>query len=88
MTTAQYLELLDWTARQLRSDKRGATPATAAPLFERLEIDAEIWCELTKNFGRLFSAVAGKPTVIDATRGHKSGRRFNIPAKTRQLMPS
>ena len=88
MTTAQYLDLLDWTARQLRSDKRGATPATAAPLFERLEIDAEIWCELTKNFGRLFSAVAGKPTVIDATRGHQSGRRFNIPAKTRQLMPN
>jgi hypothetical protein len=88
MTTAQYLELLDWTARQLRSDKRGATPATAAPLFERLGIDVEVWCELTKNFGDLFSAVAGKPTVIDATRGRKSGLRYNVPAKTRQLMPN
>lgn len=88
LSTAEYLELLDWTARQLRSDKRGATPASAAPLFERLGIDERSWCELTKNFGRLFSSVAGKPTVIDGTRSRKRGQRYNIPAKTRQLLSS
>ncbi len=88
LSTAQYLELLDWTARQMRSDKRGATPASAAPLFERLGIDERSWCELTKNFGRLFSSVAGKPTVIDDTRSRKRGQRYNIPAKTRQLLSS
>jgi hypothetical protein len=88
LSTAEYLELLDWTARQMRSDKRGATPASAAPLFERLGIDERSWCELTKNFGRLFSSVAGKPTVIDGTRSRKRGQRYNIPAKTRQLLSS
>lgn len=86
LSTAQYLELLDWTARQARDDKRGATPACAAPLFERLGIDAQSWCELTKDFGRLFSTVAGKPKVIDATRSRRRGRRYNIPSRTRRLL--
>jgi hypothetical protein len=33
-----YLQLLDWTGRQIRSDKRGAMPANLEPLFERLGI--------------------------------------------------
>jgi hypothetical protein len=61
MSVADYLELWDWTARQIRADKRGATPATASRIFERLGIDAEVWCELTRDFGRLFGTVAGKP---------------------------
>jgi hypothetical protein len=39
MTTAVYAELLDWTARWVRGNKQGATPADRPPLFERLEID-------------------------------------------------
>ncbi len=50
MSVATYLELLDWTARELRGDKRGATPESAAPIFERLGIDADVWCELTRDF--------------------------------------
>ena len=68
MSVANYLELLDWTARELRADKRGATPASAAPIFKRLGIDAEVWCELTRDFGKLFATVAGKPKVIESTR--------------------
>ena len=45
MSVASYMELLDWTARQSRPDKGGATPASAAPIFKRLGIDAEVWCE-------------------------------------------
>ncbi|MBL8892393.1 MAG: hypothetical protein JNL67_20625 [Planctomycetaceae bacterium] len=88
LSTATYLELLDWTARQIRTDKRGSTPESAAPLFKRLGIDASSWCELTKNFGRLFSSVAGKPTVIDSIRSRQRKQRYNIPAKTRQLLSS
>ena len=36
MSAADYLNLLDGTARQVRSDKRGATPQHLAPLFDRL----------------------------------------------------
>jgi hypothetical protein len=32
----QYLDLLDWTGRQHAMGKRGAIPASLAPILERL----------------------------------------------------
>ncbi|RLT05948.1 MAG: hypothetical protein DWI22_12945 [Planctomycetota bacterium] len=34
MGLGDYLQLLDWTGRQIRSDKRGAMPANLEPVFE------------------------------------------------------
>ena len=78
MSTADYLELLDWTARQARRDKQGATPKQFAPLFERLGISADVWCHLVQDFGRLFSVVAGQPHKIDEHRSRTkdSSHRF------------
>jgi len=86
MSVASYLELLDWTARELRSDKRSATPASAAPIFERLGIDADIWCELTRDFGKLFSTVAGKPKVIESTRSRRRHQRYKIRNRAKELL--
>jgi hypothetical protein len=80
------LNLLDWTARQLRLDKRGSTPESAKPIFERLGIDADIWCELTRDFGRLFSTVAGKPKVIEMTRSRRRHQRYKIRSRARELL--
>ncbi|XZE20630.1 transposase [Pirellulaceae bacterium SH449] len=88
VSVAGYIELLDWTARQLVKGKRGATPADAAPVFERLGLTEEVWVELVRDFGALFSAVAGKPKVIDATRSPKRQQRYNIRPRTRELLPS
>jgi hypothetical protein len=62
MSTADYLSLLDWTARQTRKNKRGATPKKFAPLFDRLGISAEIWCRLVKDFGKPASANRRAPS--------------------------
>jgi hypothetical protein len=35
MTLEEYLELLDWTGRQVRADKPGAIPLGLAPILER-----------------------------------------------------
>jgi hypothetical protein len=59
ISVAAYLELLDWTARQTVSGKRGSTPSEAPPILKRLKVSASTWCELVSNFGRLFSTVAG-----------------------------
>ena len=40
MSTADYLSLLDWTVRQPRAGKRGATPKQAGAQFERL---VDLW---------------------------------------------
>ena len=88
MSTADYLQLLDWTARQQCSGKRGATPQQFAPLFERLGITSEMWCRLVKDFGRLFSVVAGQPQRIDEHRSKTDARRYRTRKDTRELMAS
>ena len=88
MSVASYLDLLDWTARELRSDKRSATPASAAPIFERLGIDANTWCELTRDFGKLFSTVAGTPKVIESTRSRRRHQRYKIRNRAKELLTS
>ncbi len=82
---ADYLSLLDWTARELRSDKNGSTPVTAKLIFERLGIDEKVWCELARNFGRLFSSVAGKPSVMESTRSRKRNQRYTIKSQAIEL---
>ena len=86
MSTADYLSLLDWTARQTHAGKRGSTPKQFAPLFDRLGISAEIWCRLVKDFGKLFSVVAGQPSRIDEHRTGNSSRRFRTRTETRELL--
>ena len=86
MSTADYLSLLDWTARQSRSGKRGSTPKHLAPVFDRLGITPEIWCRLVKDFGKLFSVVAGQPQRIDDHRSKTTSRRYRARRETRDLM--
>jgi REP element-mobilizing transposase RayT len=56
---ADYLKLLDWSGRQLRSDKRGAIPTHLAPILGHLEIRGDCWLELVRRFGALFKRSAG-----------------------------
>lgn len=50
MGLGDYLRLLDWTGRQIRSDKRGAMPASLDVLFERRGISTELWGDCVVNF--------------------------------------
>ena len=88
MSLADYLDLLDWTARRLADGKPGSTPHNAPPIFERLSIDADVWCKLVGGFGRLFWNVAGRPQTIDATRSRVGQHRYHIPKQTRDLLPT
>jgi len=85
ITLGDYLELLDWTARQTVQGKRGATPADAPPIFERLSMSADTWCELVQNFGRLFYNVAGHPQQIEAARSRQTNRLFHTTSAARAL---
>jgi len=61
---AKYLELLDWTGRQLRRKKRGSIPDDLAPILERLGINGDCWCDLVQKFGKLFKRAAGNSESI------------------------
>jgi hypothetical protein len=64
-----YLQLLDWTGRQLRADKRGAIPAGLAPILERLQIGGEAgWLQLMGQFSRMFRRAAGRPQSLQRER--------------------
>ncbi len=58
MTFKEYLELLDWTGRQIREDKRGAIPAHLEPILTRLKLKSEDWVDSFKSFRKDFHTVA------------------------------
>jgi hypothetical protein len=88
MSDRDYIELLDWTARVVVPGKRSSTPPDAPPIFERLNLglSPESWCELIKNFGKLFSSVAGKPHIVERYRSSKRKQRFTLKPEARLLL--
>ncbi|MET0066219.1 MAG: transposase [Candidatus Thiodiazotropha sp.] len=59
-----YLELVDWTGRVIREDKRGFIPKETHPILERLQIDPQHWCYLTKNFESRFKGLVGSAYAL------------------------
>ena len=76
MSFAEYLDLLDWTGRQLRQDKRGAIPQDLAPILERLHIGEEGWMQLMGQFSRLFRRAAGRPQSMPREREQRGCRQI------------
>ena len=66
MSLSQYLDLLDWTGRQLRTNKRGAIPAHLSPILARLGINPDGWLTVVEKFGRLFKRAAGTRASLEA----------------------
>ena len=59
MRLTDYLELVDWTGRIIRDDKRGAIPASSDGILNRLGIDESQWLTMTKGFEECFRTFAG-----------------------------
>lgn len=76
MSLDEYLQLLDWTGRQIAAGKRGAIPADLKPILVRLGIDPSGWLNLALDFGRLFQRVAGGRSALDRHRHRRTGHRF------------
>ena len=79
MPLTKYLGLLDWTGRQLRSDKRGTIPAELAPILERLGLDAVGWCDLVQKFGKLFKRAAGATESLAAEAARRGQTYLQAP---------
>jgi hypothetical protein len=52
MTLTEYLQLLDWTGRQLKPGKLGAIPKNAPPILDRLNLSADLWLHAVEHFGK------------------------------------
>ena len=58
MTLESYLELLDWTGRQIHAKKRGVIPAHLRPILERLNLQVDAWVDNVENYDSLFRRLA------------------------------
>jgi len=59
MTTADYFNLVDKSARMIRLDKRGVMDADLMPIMRRLGANSEEWIETISQFGSRFRLAAG-----------------------------
>ncbi len=76
-----YLELLDWTGRQIGSKRQGSIPSSLAPILERLGIQAEHWLEAVRGFDRRFGQVVG--SLARLREAAQSGRPALVPRRDR-----
>jgi hypothetical protein len=61
-----YLELLDWTGRIIRSDKRGAIPQHIPPIVQRLNIEPKYWLYCATQFESRFKGLVGTAYKLKA----------------------
>ena len=54
-----YFELIDWTGRVIRDDKKGAIPADVLPILRKLGVNEKEWVGNVNHFGRRFYHVVG-----------------------------
>jgi len=59
-----YLELVDWSGRQLHPNKRGAIAADTPPILKRLDISPKHWLYLSRNFESRFKRLVGSAEVV------------------------
>jgi REP element-mobilizing transposase RayT len=59
LTQQDYLELVDWTGRIIRSDKKGAIAESLPPILQRLKQNKDNWLYVTQHFESQFKGFVG-----------------------------
>jgi hypothetical protein len=54
-----YIELVDWTGRIIREDKKGSIPNQLPPVLARLGIEVDNWIYLAEHFESPFKSLVG-----------------------------
>ncbi len=63
-----YLQLLDWSGRAIRSDKAGAIPNHHPPILDRLGIDPEPFLQQIRHRMHAFGSAIGQPASLTRLR--------------------
>jgi REP element-mobilizing transposase RayT len=61
---ADYLELVDWSGRIIREDKKGYIPDHLPNILQRLDMDARHWIYLANNFEQPFKNLVGTAFLV------------------------
>ncbi|GGY41431.1 hypothetical protein GCM10011297_13040 [Bacterioplanes sanyensis] len=66
MQLTDYIDLVDWTGRQIRDDKRGYIDQGLPPALLRLGIDPQHWLVMTQQFESQFKGLVGSAQQLKA----------------------
>ena len=83
---ADYLELVDWTGRILRDDKRGHINNTLPPILERLSFNENAWKVLTTNFEQQFKQWVGSEHIVKQVYSDKHYERIPSTSAHKALL--
>lgn len=71
---ADYIQLVDWTGRVAREDKRGSISANLPPILQRLNIQPEQWlkaaCSIEQGFCKAIGSVARLEQYCERLKKH------------------
>ncbi|WP_169046544.1 transposase [Aeromonas salmonicida] len=76
---SDYLMLVDWTGRAIRTDKRGYIPAHLAPILVRLGLDGSRWLKQVTLFRRQGIRVVGDKAHCQQFAHHCGQQRCHQP---------
>ncbi|WP_335922511.1 transposase [Shewanella algae] len=71
---ADYLELIDWTGRAVREDKRGFIASSRPKLLLELGISDDAWITSAKEFRRQYSGMSGRWDAMCAMKAKYGGK--------------
>ena len=71
---ADYCELIDWTSRAIRDDKRGYIPNHIQPLLQQMGIKPEHWLDTVKHFESRFPVMMGRVDRLKEAIGQFNGK--------------
>jgi len=74
LSIRSYIELLEWTGRQRRDDKRGVIDPATPPALVRLRAPPEHWLDFTTDLFRFFRIAIGSQSSLAefAKRSHRT----------------
>jgi len=85
---ADYLELVNWTGRAVRDDKRGAIAEDLPPILEHIGITRAAWLELAKDFETTVCTWIGQAEHVERVCERGGQRWVRGIRACRRLLPS
>lgn len=83
-----YIDLVDWTGRIIRQDKRGSIDASLPPILERLNLSTDAWGLLTTQFEQQFQHWVGSEHIVKQACRNQGYQRVPSTKHQRHLFPN
>ena len=80
-----YLELVDWTGRMIREDKRGVISDKTPALLAVLGLDNDTWIELASCFGKNYHGAVGSLEELAQFAEHTGKRWISGQSKLQRI---